>query len=512
MQRPVRSFAAVTGQTRPIKVMINIGACLDIITGRYIIGSHGEHILNGGLANLTGIAGRGNSFKSTIMHYMMLSAQGRMYSSFCGTYDTEMNIQEWHLKEMALSVRRALDVPAVSEDDEQMSVLDSGEWVVTDKAQLSGNEWYDKFRDFMKNKKATLLKEWKVTTPFKDRDGSLLKIGLPTMNEIDSFSEFSTDAVETMQDNAQIGESGQNMVNMKLGNVKTQLLLDLPGQTVGSDNYVLNTVHIGQEYQLDPRSPPKKKLGGLAQGDKMKGVPEKYTFLMQNCWLNSSATPLINQGTKEPEFPRDDNDDRKGDTDLKVVTLKQLRGKSGPTDITVDIVVSQTLGVLPGLTEFYYIKERGRFGIEGSLQSYNLTLYPVVKMSRKTVRRSIDNDKKLRRAMNITAELCQIHEYWYHMTEDLLSPTELFEGVQKAGFDWDFLLEHTRGYWVLEEDPRPLGLFLSTMDLIRIARGLYVPYWWDAEKKEVKAEYKYQYLAGEPLPKHVKAYIESGSN
>lgn len=114
--------------------------------------------------------------------------------------------------------------------------------------------------------------------------------------------------------------------------------------------------------------------------------------------------------------------------------------------------------------------------------------------------------------MNITAELCQIHEYWYHMTEDLLSPTELFEGVQKAGFDWDFLLEHTRGYWVLEEDPRPLGLFLSTMDLIRIARGLYVPYWWDAEKKEVKAEYKYQYLAGEPLPKHVKAYIESGSN
>ena len=46
MQRPVRSFAAVTGQTRPIKVMINIGACLDFITGRYIIGSHGEHILN----------------------------------------------------------------------------------------------------------------------------------------------------------------------------------------------------------------------------------------------------------------------------------------------------------------------------------------------------------------------------------------------------------------------------------------------------------------------------------
>ena len=124
MQRPVRSFAAVTGQTRPIKVMINIGACLDIITGRYIIGSHGEHILNGGLANLTGIAGRGNSFKSTIMHYMMLSAQGRMYSSFCGTYDTEMNIQEWHLKEMALSVRRALDVPAVSEDDELNYALD----------------------------------------------------------------------------------------------------------------------------------------------------------------------------------------------------------------------------------------------------------------------------------------------------------------------------------------------------------------------------------------------------
>lgn len=496
----VRSFANVTGQTRPIKIMINVGACLDIVSGRYVKGKHGEHILNGGLANLSGIAGRGNSFKSTIMHYMTLSAQGRMFGSFAGTYDTEMNIQEWHLKEMAMNTRRALNLPVID-------VIENNEWVITDKSLLSGNEWYNKFRLFMKEKRTGLNKEWKVTTPFVNRDGNLLHMGLPTFNEIDSFSELSTDAVEEIQDKAHIGDSGQNMIGMKMGSGKNQLLMDLPGLAVGSDNYVLTTAHIGIEYQLDPRQPPKKKLSGLAQGDKLKGVPEKYTFVMQNCWLNSAATPLLNQGTKEPEFPRDENDDRKGDTDLKVVSMKQLRGKSGPTDIIVDIIVSQTLGVQPSLTEFYYIKERERFGIEGSLQSYYLTLYPNVKVNRKTVRGVIDNDKKMRRALNITSELCQIHEYWYHMTDDLLTPQQIYDGVKNAGFDWDFILEHTRGYWILEEDPRPLGLFLSTMDLIKIARGQYIPYWWDISNQEVKKEYQYQYIEGKPLPAHVKKWL-----
>ena len=45
------------------KIMYNVGCLLDIPTGTYIKGAHGESILNGGLGVLTAIAGRGNTFK-----------------------------------------------------------------------------------------------------------------------------------------------------------------------------------------------------------------------------------------------------------------------------------------------------------------------------------------------------------------------------------------------------------------------------------------------------------------
>ena len=64
-----------------VKVMINLGACLDIPTGHYIQGRRGESILNGGLGFITGIVGIGNNFKSTIDRFMMLTAMARMNGS-----------------------------------------------------------------------------------------------------------------------------------------------------------------------------------------------------------------------------------------------------------------------------------------------------------------------------------------------------------------------------------------------------------------------------------------------
>jgi len=60
-------------KTKP-KVLINIGSLMDIPTGSYVTGAKGESILNGGLGMITGVIGAGNNFKSTIMHYMMLTA------------------------------------------------------------------------------------------------------------------------------------------------------------------------------------------------------------------------------------------------------------------------------------------------------------------------------------------------------------------------------------------------------------------------------------------------------
>ena len=50
----------------PFRPLINVGCLFDIITGVYVRGKYGESILNGGLGMLTGIAGIGNNFKTTI--------------------------------------------------------------------------------------------------------------------------------------------------------------------------------------------------------------------------------------------------------------------------------------------------------------------------------------------------------------------------------------------------------------------------------------------------------------
>jgi hypothetical protein len=67
-------LAAPFTPTPVVKIMINIGALFDISTGTYLEGRNGEYILNGGLAALTGIVGIGNNFKSTLEHFMTLTA------------------------------------------------------------------------------------------------------------------------------------------------------------------------------------------------------------------------------------------------------------------------------------------------------------------------------------------------------------------------------------------------------------------------------------------------------
>lgn len=452
-----------------VKIMINLGACLDVPTGTYEKGVHGEHILNGGLAALTGVVGIGNNFKSTVTNFMAYTAISRVIRYSKGeTYDTEINIHESH--HMSYKVYKEII--------EQFGVdlITQGRWVITDKTRYTGDEYFDRYKEFMKEKKKS-FKDYEATTPFKDRDGKNLKALLPTFSIIDSMSEFVTSDVMDMQDANSLGESGANTVSMRQGLQKNRFLMEIPGLANGSFDFLLMTAHIGSEFNMDPRNPAPKKLQHLKGGVKIKGVPEKFTFVMNNCWHCYNAAPLINQGTKGPEFPRDPNDDLPGDTDLNVVTVRQLRSKSGPSGMAIQMLVSQKEGVLPSLTEFYNIKENGRYGLDGNDRNYNLFLLPEVKLSRTTVRGKIDSNPQLRRALNITSEMCQMNDLWHHLRPGLLcTPKELYEDIAKIGYDWETLL-NTRGYWVIKEEEEGRPPFLSTMDLLMMRIGEYVPYW-----------------------------------
>ena len=126
-----------------VKPMINIGSLFDIPTGVYIFGKYGEAILNGGLGAMTGVVGIGNNFKSTIMHYQTTTALARMGTmSSIMTYDTEVNIHEWHLRRQLVNIKEFY-----GED-----VIETQRWQITDKTVYTGDKWYDLLRDFMDDK------------------------------------------------------------------------------------------------------------------------------------------------------------------------------------------------------------------------------------------------------------------------------------------------------------------------------------------------------------------------
>lgn len=452
-----------------VKISYNIGSLFDVPTGTYEFGLNGESVLNGGLGPITGVVGIGNNFKSTIMHYMMLSAMAKFPDSTANTYDTEVNMQESRLSQIASSI------PEFKGED----VIDSGRWLVTDKTLYYANEWYEIFKTFIKKKIDMGIKIARAT-PFIDRDQtSLIKVSIPTFTEIDSFSEFETQDVANMQDNNELGESGGNTIHMRQGLAKIRFLSDVPKLVARGNNYMLLTAHIGKDIPMDARAAPVKKLQFLKNGDKLKGVTDKFMFLTTNCWQCQNATPLMNDTTKAPEYPRYTADNMKGDTDLFVVTLVQLRSKSGPSGLVMQILVSQQEGVLPSLSEFHYIKTADRFGLGGNVQNYFLDLLPEVKLSRTAVRGKIDNDPMLRRALNITAEMCQMKALWHHMEEGLMcTPKELYDDLKAMGWDWDMILGKTRGWWTFNNDSDDHDLkFLSTMDLLRIRAKKYHPLW-----------------------------------
>lgn len=461
--------------TPTVKPLINIGALLDIPTGTYMEGMHGEYILNGGLGNLTGIVGIGNNFKSTIMHYQMLTAMSRMEGSTANTYDTEINIHEDHLKHFYTRMPEFKGV----------DILQTGRWIVTDKTVYYANDWYQILKDFLNNKKKNAAKILR-DTPFKDRSGvKYMQILTPTFTEVDSFTEFETEDVAKIQNDNELGDSGGNTIHMRQGLAKMRFLMEVPALCGGSFNYTLMSAHVGKTIQMDLRAPPVVKLKHLKNGDQIKGVTDKFTFIMNNCWHCYNATPLINDTTKGPEYPRDSDDTLKQDTDLNTVILRQLRSKSGPSGMAIELIVSQSEGVLPSLSEFHYIKTNDRFGLNGTLQNYELDLLPGIKLSRTTVRSKIDNNPNLQRALNITAELCQMHRLWHHLPEGFLcTPKQLYDDIAALGYDWKVLLE-TRGWWAL--DNNHAVPFLSTYDLLNMRAGKYHPYWMNEDKTKKNA-------------------------
>jgi len=463
-----------------IRPMWNIGALFDIQTGKYYKGKHGESILCGGLNHFTGVAGLPNMFKTVISLFQEGSVMNRVSLAIMMAHDSENTLSPGRIHNVFRQFPELFGKDLVEE----------GRMLFTDANTYTGNGWWNAMREYADDRRAD--KSILITTPFMDEtSGELIKIPSPTLVFLDSLSGLQTEGVMDMYEKGDVGGKELNMVAMKGAGAKSQLIDQVTGVTGGSGVHFLMTAHVGQEYQLDMYKPNVKKLKFLKGDLKLKKVPENFSFLTANCWYCVSLVPMID-GDKLPEFPRDDEDDLKGDTDLICITLVNLRGKSGPSGIPFEVVVSQSEGLKPSLTEFVYCKGFDYYGISDKdgnkakgKPNFRLDIHPSVNLTRKSIRRLMETDSRLQRAMNITAEMCMMANLWHDLPEGLLcSPRELYEDIAAHGYDWELLLD-TRGFWLpLEEKGAYADIpFLSTMDLLNMRKGTYRPYWYDAAVK-----------------------------
>ena len=451
-----------------VRPYLNIGCLMDIPTGRYLRGKHGESILNGGLAHVTGVGGRGNTFKSVLLHFM----NERVLDRYCKTvpqlYDTECTVTYGRLEQLAQHLPNLAG----------LDLEDSGRVFISDSSVMSGNKWFGGVRDFADDK-AKASKDWMRTTPFVDpKTGAMIRSYYPSLFEIDSLSMFLTDSVEKIYEENEVGASKMNTDSLRGAAAKSQMLMQMPNVAAQHGLHLTMSMHVGDQHQLDPNAPPKKQLAFLNQGVAFKHVPQKTMFLMNNLWYVTNTRVEAHKELKTPQYPKNPQDNLVGDKDLQAISLINLRAKSGPSGMPFEIILSQSEGILVGLTEYNYLKMNGKYGIGGNDMRYFLELLPDEQLMRTTIRGKCEENAKLRRALEITSEMCQMQNLWDDEEEVFCTPAELYADLKAKGYDWDVILGETRGYWLFEEDAAQEPLkFLSTMDLLRMRKGLYHPYW-----------------------------------
>lgn len=463
-------------ETASQPINIPIGALLDLLHCEFNVGKMGETIINGGLPQYTGLIGSVNNYKTTIAHFMVCSATAKIiqsqYPTMIETFDTEMSIKPSRLGMLAANVNKNLIEP-----------VKNGAWKVSNPTSISTNEWVAKFEEYVDKKEKDKSIDIEFDA-FKDNyTGKTITNKIPTFLEIDTISKFTNEkALDKLADN-DLDSSDTNTVFMNIGMFKKKFLLPLPRNLTRANVYAVLTAHVSEKIEMLTGPAmyvrPSKQLQYLKGGDEIEGGTKEFKQTTSLMLQAHTAKLLANKATKQAEYPMDEND--KTETDLNTVMITVLRNKSGASGITVPLVVSQSQGVLPTLTEFHYLKEVGKFGIEGNNLSYNIEILPEVKLSRTTVRKKIDNDPILRRAINITSELFQIimtRAEYREMKYATITPKALYNKIKDMGYEWNKLLD-TRGYWLIDQYDLDIDKpFLSTPDIINMYLEEYHPWWY----------------------------------
>lgn len=487
----------------PVTPFIPVGGLIDVPTSAIVDGHRGQLIMNGGFAPMTGIIGKPHMFKSTIEKSILYIAALRILTSIktsCLNYDTELTVVEAHQKEIFEFYMTHYDdlKPFFYRDGILMDLVNENIIVFTNKGKYTGDEYYELLKKLLRSKDPEFKRKRDedlpepmeyIDTPFLERDGKTqYRMLPPTLGDVDSLTEFRTKADEDLQDEHALGAKEALPAYAKQALNTQRFILNLPSLLSSANHYMAMTAQVGKELNMSTGpmpSAPQKDLSSMRNGDKIKGASTKFVSLSHVCLQSIKAVPClmthrIEDGLRYPLYQTKGNE---YDNDLFEVDLLCVRNKNGPTGWTITVLVSQSKGFLPDLSEFHYIRTND-WGFIGNNNTYQLVLMPEVTLSRTTIRKKLATVPKLQRAVNITSEMLQFQHFkqgWWSRYG--CTPQELYDGLKAKGYDWDELLQ-TRGWYSLDVN-HPIKE-LSTIDMMRMLKDDYIPHWMDPATKRAK--------------------------
>lgn len=477
------AFGSKLKTVEQVTPCMNVGSIFDVPNGVLRKGKWDNILIDGGAWRIVGIMGPNNSFKSTLSKYFTMALLNNYQGSNGLTLDTEVS---------GTGYQRYVELSNEFENLTEEDFSAGSRWVYTTNAQMYGDEFWTAVRDYEETKTDKQnIKSITYTLPWivSAAKPEYAKYLLPTAVEIDSISQFSVKSIEDKLEDEGIGSKKRNMEDMDNGRAKSKMVKEMPVTTARGALYVTMTAHVGKEFNLELYTQPVKKFQNQANGLTAKGIPEAFGYNVNVLYEIIKAVPLLNRTTKEAEFPISADIDYLDNTDLMEIFVNITRGKAGGTGFKFSLLASQARGLLVGLTDLWFLKQNGNFGIGGNNVNMRLDLCPDISFTRITARQKIDEYPELRRALRFTVDLLVAQRTKKIPCadvplEDIVTPAKLYEGLKEKGYDWNELYDTINEWQYLEyEQDKPT---LTVFDLLRMNAGKYQPYWKNPEWLKLK--------------------------
>lgn len=466
-------FLGSLNESIAVKARYNTSLSLDLITGRPQIGRFGDTVVNGGISPYTGVVGGPNVGKSTWVDTMGIILNTRYDIPYLA-HNNEADAQPERARELSwYHTDKFREFKEAMHQHPTFRMLDLSAYSAADMHEVIRQLAFER-----EKRRDSIMRD----TPFLDENGEVIQVMHPFAHSQDSLSCWQSNVQETKSNDNEVGSKERQTFGLTSGMSKTQMIAEFPTFCARGGMMFFQTAHLGKKYSLDPYTPNRKKLEYMANDIEIKFVANNFTYLPNNLWWIMGNGPLLKKGSDNkfyPEFPDGETKIEK-DSDLTLMCMANLRGKSGPSGIPYDIVSSQSRGIIPYLTNFRNIWESESggsmgFGISGSDKSAWLDIYPDVKFTRWNIREKAEADPRLIRAIRFTADLCILTERIRNYPRaNLCTPAELYNEL-KDQWDWNEILD-TRDYWTWDHYENPIH-YLSIYDLLNMRLKEYVPYW-----------------------------------